>query len=118
MYQGYFSISMRRKQIIRHTIKCLIHCLKVSATPNLEYCAMNHLEQTQFLPESKDMNGRISKMDSSSIGITRNGSGKSVLMEPINGTTGRRTTITLYPVTDSEMNGQVIFWTDGEGTLC
>ncbi|KAK6056073.1 hypothetical protein COOONC_06424 [Cooperia oncophora] len=91
----------------------------LSKTPNLEYSSLDHLEQTRFINDVKDMNGKLTRTEGSPIRIIQNGSAKSVQVEPINGTAGRRTTLTLmYPIADNEMNGQVVFLPDGEGTLC
>ncbi|PIO61360.1 hypothetical protein TELCIR_17118 [Teladorsagia circumcincta] len=98
--------------------RILDHETLPSTTPNLEYSSLDQLEQTRFLQEANGKNGKLSKKDTSPIRILQNGSGKSVLVDPVNGTTGRRTTLTWFPATDNEMNGQVLFLTDEEGTLC
>ncbi|XGW07259.1 hypothetical protein V3C99_010447 [Haemonchus contortus] len=89
-----------------------------STTSNLEFCTLDHLEQSRIVQESKDVNGQHSRKNSSPIRIVQKGSGKAVMMDQVNGTTGRWTTLTLYSATDSEIHGQLLFLMEQEGTLC
>ncbi|KAK6739099.1 hypothetical protein RB195_020898 [Necator americanus] len=91
----------------------------LSSASNLDFPALEHLEQTRFLQETThDKNGNQTRTERSPIRIIQNGSAKPNRLEPSNGSTGRRMTLTLYSDVDGEIvNGHILFSSD-EGTLC
>ncbi|KAK6739098.1 hypothetical protein RB195_020898 [Necator americanus] len=77
----------------------------LSSASNLDFPALEHLEQTRFLQETThDKNGNQTRTERSPIRIIQNGSAKPNRLEPSNGSTGRRMTLTLYSDVDGEIS--------------
>ncbi|VDM63311.1 unnamed protein product [Angiostrongylus costaricensis] len=93
-------------------------CDKPSSISTHEFSALDGLEQTQLSEESlPERNATDAETDIVPIRNKKNEPVRIILLEPINGTAGRKTVLTLYSTVDDEMPEHILF-TSEEGTLC